>query len=195
MNWGSYDIPDELKVRKKIETMLNYDIELQKNDNIYDWDMKLFRYNVKTNKKTPIGYIELEISDNWVDNYPSYWKYYSFLARKVFRYDWNQNQFTRELKENWKNTVYLISNHEMSDMICQSIEALSKLYFYHKEVTGRYYNDCFLRVRRGSKKIIRGVDNCSLFIKDFFEVQKKLDEFDLMRLGCTFSKRTDEVNP
>jgi hypothetical protein len=41
MNWGNFDIDDELKIRKKIESMLNYDIELQKTDDKYFWVLLL----------------------------------------------------------------------------------------------------------------------------------------------------------
>jgi hypothetical protein len=177
MSWGSFDIPDELKVRKLLESMLKYDIELQKNKDKFGYDIHVFRYNTKTNEKHPIGYIELEVSDTWVNDYPRHWKTYSFLARKVIKFDRDKNEFTKELKDNWERTVYLITNKEMSDMICQSIQSISKLKFYYCKVKERYYNDCFFRVRKGSKKIICGKDNCANFIKQFFEPQKIIDEY------------------
>jgi len=177
MSWGNFDIPDELKIRKKLEQILNYTIELQKNDDKYGYDISCYRYDTKTNKKCLIGYIELEVSDTWIDVYPDFWKYHSFLARKVFKFDWNKNEFTDELQDNYANTIYLIMNQSMTDMICQSIKNISKLNFRYCNVKDRYYNDCYLRIRKKNKKIICGEDNCSKFIQQFFEEQKILDEF------------------
>lgn len=177
MNWGSYDIDEELKIRKKLETMLNYDIELQKTDNKYSWDISCYGYDSKQIYKSLIGFIELEVSDTWIDVYPSFWKYHSFLARKVFKFDRENNKFTNELKDDWGRTIYLITNKELTDMICQSIKVISTLNFSYCNVKNRYYNDCYLRVRKNNKKIVCGEDKCKGFIKDFFEKQKILEEY------------------
>jgi hypothetical protein len=180
MNWDNFDIDDELKIRKKIESMLNYDIELQKTDDKYFWDISCFRYNTKTNQKTLLGYIELEHSDTWVDEYPSFWKYHSFLARKVFKFDWDKNEFLRnppQLKDEWARTIYLIVNKNLTDMICQSINTISNLNFEYCNVKDNYYNDCYLRINKKNKTIICGENKCKKFIKDYFEIQRILDEF------------------
>lgn len=176
MNW-SYDIDNELKIRKELENMLNYDIELQKTEDKYSWDISCFRYNIKTNKKTLLGYIELEQSDTWIDEYPLFWKYHSFLARKVFKFNWDKNIFTSELKNGWGRTVYLIVNNNLTDMICQDIKTISTLKFSYCKVKDRYYNDCYLRINKNNKIIISGKNNCKNFIKDFFEKQRKLEEY------------------
>lgn len=179
MNWDNFDIDDELKIRKRLEDMLNYDIELQKTGDKFSWDISCFRYNIKTNKKTLLGFIELETSDTWIDKWPSFWKYHSFLMRKIFKFDWEKNKFTDELKDEWARTIYLITNKSFTDMFCQSIKIISTLNFKYCNIKDRYYNDCFLRIRRNNKKIICGVENCKYFIKRFFESQKILDEYKI----------------
>jgi len=175
----NYDIDNELKIRKKLESMLNYDIELQKTEDKYSWDISCFRYNTKTNQKTLLGYIELEQSDTWIDEYPDFWKYHSFLARKVFKFDWNNNVFLiNELKNDWARTIYLIVNKNLTDMICQSIKTISTLNFEYCKVKDRYYNDCYLRINKRNKTIICGQNDCKRFIKDFFEKQRILEEYE-----------------
>lgn len=183
----NYNIDNELKIRKKLENMLNYDIELQKTDDKYSWDISCFRYNTKTNKKTLIGYIELEQSDTWIDEYPYFWKYHSFLARKIFKFDWNNNIFLlNELKNDWGKTIYLIVNKNLTDMFCQSIKTISTFHFKYdkpnpnnnKIPNDRYYNNCYLRINKKNKTVICGENDCKNFIKSMFEKQRILEEYE-----------------
>ena len=178
MNWGTFDIDNELRIRKKLESMLKYDIELQKNDDKYSFDFCVFRYNTKTNNKYLLGFIEVETSDTWIDEWPSFWKYHSFLARKVFKFDYLNKRFTKTLKDEWMRTIYLIVNHNLTDMFCQSLKVISTFKLQYSNVKNNEYNDYYLRINKNNKKIIHGDLNCKEFIKEFFESQKILDEYD-----------------
>ena len=189
----NYNIDNELMIRKWIDLFLDYTIEIHKGGK-YEYDLDIFRYNTDSSEKLCIGHIEIEVCQNksWDSPiFPKNWVY-SFLARKVFLFDKRNNEFTSKLKEKKSSrTIYLKFNYNFTDCFCQTVPIISKYPF--KENLGfdcfdRKRNDCYLRTKR--KNVVHGLNECKEFIKDFFERQRLLDEFDYGRVGCALSKRT-----
>lgn len=169
--WNNFDIDDELRLRKMLEGALGYTIEVQKNDDKYDYDCKVFQYDTKTCDKKLIGFIELEKSEHWIEEYPENWKTDSFLMRKVFIYDRNKSEFTKDLRKEHERTLYLVVNGNETDMNCQTIDEISKLNKVYCNVKNDNYKDWFLRIGRNNNKIIHGKENCLRFINKFFEME------------------------
>lgn len=169
-----YAIDVELEIRKIFEWETDYTYEFQKNEDPYDYDISVFKYYINGAdwKKKLIAYIELEVSESWKDEYPYWWKTYSFLKRKVYKWDYNDNNFTNELKDNVDKTIYIIFNKKLSDSCCSDIKTIST---FKEEVlsnggkTGDLRKDTYLREPLNTKRVIRGTKNCVERIKDFIK--------------------------
>lgn len=165
-----YEIDLELVIRKVLETNItDYTFEFQKNDDPYSYDIKCYKYYIREGgdyNKELIAYVEVEISEHWKDEWPSYWKTYSFLARKVLEYE-NGKFIEDKLKEGAEKTIYLIFNKNCTDCFCCEIKIIKNFNFEHVPVTGNYYSDCFLRTSLYEKRVIRGVENSMRYIERY----------------------------
>lgn len=172
---NTFEIDLELKIRKLLEHNVDYTFEIQKNNDKYDYDLKAFKYYIKgaDYRKEPIAFIEVEISENWKDNYPSYWEDYSFLMRKVYKWDNKKQTFTKELKENASKTIYLIVNKNINDAICQKIPFIAKLEPVEREIGIDLRRRMCLRTSKDNPSIIRGFNNCMEFIYEFIKRRSK----------------------
>ena len=163
-----FEIDTELKVRKYLECISDYRFEFQKNNDIYGYDLLVNFYNTTSKDwiKSNITFIEIEVSETWVNEYPPHWKYYSFLARKVFEFDKAQNKFTKRLKPDADKTIYLVFNKSMTDCFCSLISDTVK---YCKlcvtnTLFADVYRETFYRVSLDSDLILRGKNNCMRYI-------------------------------
>jgi len=169
-----YAIDVELEIRKILEKGTDYTYEFQKNENHYDYDISVFKYYIDGAnwEKKLIAYIELEVSESWENEFPYYWKTYSFLKRKVYKWDYGDNNFTNELKDNADKTIYIIFNKSLSDSYCSDIETIST---FHEEIlsnggkTGDSRKDTYLREPLTSERVTKGIENCIEKIKFFIK--------------------------
>jgi len=100
----SYDIEPELRARKILEKYTDYTYTFEKNEDIYGYDICMYRYN---KDKIFIGYIEVEYCRNWETlELPSYWYELSFLERKIINQD------------NLSKTFYLKFNNNFTNCFC-----------------------------------------------------------------------------
>jgi hypothetical protein len=169
-----YEIDVELEVRKLFEKNTDYTFEFQKNDNKYEYDISVFKYYINGSdyKKKIIAYIEIEVSETWQTTYPDYWKTYSFLKRKVFKYSYENQCFSTELKENAENTIYIIFNKTLTDAICCDIITISKFNNQKSIVTGNERQDTFLREPLNSFFVVRGLNECFKKINEFIKLKQ-----------------------
>lgn len=170
---NSYEITGELKLRKVIESNTDYSLEFCKNDDKYGYDLicKKLVVNGDHWRRDIVGYVELEISDNWIDSYPAYWKTYSFLARKAFYWDYNSNEFYSDRLKNadTNRTIYVISNKSMTDMVVAKMTDVAQ----GEMVVNGYDSESerkktFLRFDLKDTRIIRGLENTMQFINNYF---------------------------
>ena len=172
---SSYEIHSELYLRKILEHSTDFRFEFRKNDDPYGVDILCYCYEINGSKwqRRQTGSVEVELSEKWVDEYPSNWRWYSFLARKLFEFDPVSKTFDfSKLKESCRNMVYVIGNKKRTDFI--AIDA-SKLLDepiqwveYEHRITGRPYGDTFIRFPLGSPFVYRGEQQVFEFIKSFF---------------------------
>jgi len=170
-----YDISPELKIRKILEYSFDYTYEFRKNDNRYGYDIICYKYFIHDDggfEKLPVVFIETEVSYNidWISDLQENWKWYSFLARKVLKFNSDNDCFTDELKENADKCVYLKFNRYFKDCFCCDMNTISKfdkIYWpgYTNENDG--YNHAFLRTSLDDKRVIRGIPESMEFIKNF----------------------------
>jgi hypothetical protein len=111
----------------------------------------------------------LEISENWKTDYPYYWKYYSFLKRKIYKYDYSNNQYTNELKENGEHTIYVIFNKTLNDAVCCDVSTIATFTESSVTVTHNLRQDTFLREPLTSNRVVKGLSNCIMKIKEFIK--------------------------
>lgn len=168
---NTYEIDAELAVRKILEKGTSYLTEIHRNDEPYDYDLVYYMYNTDKNpfEKRMGGYIEVEVSEHWKDEFPSYWKTFSFLKRKVYEYDYDKHSFTEDLKKNGERTIYLILNKKLTDGCACDIVTISTFEEKKQHVTGDDRLDTFLRAPLDSKDVSFGLHDCLVFIRAFFE--------------------------
>lgn len=165
-----YEIDLELSVRKIFEKNTDYTYEFQKNIDPYGYDISVFKYDINGADwaKRHICYVEVEISETWIDVYPKNWMKYSFLARKVYKDIENS-----VLKDEHKKTCYVIFNKTLTDSICQSIETISTFNLEYQEISGKKRNDYYLRTYIGNQIVCRGVKNSLNFIYKFIKDKER----------------------
>ena len=170
-----YEIDLELQASRLIGKGLDHTLELQKNENKYKYDLSVFKYyqDGAEHEKKIIGFIEIEVSKKWNNEFPSNWKTYSFLRRKVSSYDFLDPDyefdegFYNDIKENGDKTIYIIFNQSLTDAFCCDIVTISKFTKVHCEVVGIPYNDSFLRTDLQDPNVKRGLDECVDYINKF----------------------------
>lgn len=172
-----YDIEPELKIKRILEPCLDFHFSLTKNEDKYAYDLKIDKTITSPNgdyKSSDSGFIEIEHSQNWnLYEIPKYWKENpTYLFRKLFIFNWDEEKWTTELKQNASETIYLIFNLPFTNCHCQSIE-----YIVSKGIPSnrngkspdkyRLYND-FYMVLKDRNEYVFGIENCGIFINKFF---------------------------
>ena len=177
-----FEIDTELRVRKILESVTDHRFEFIKNNNPFGYDLVANKYTQTDSlwKVEPIAFIEIEVSSVWVDSYPSNWKTYSFLKRKVYKFDYHSKQYTDELKPYANNTIYFLLNKTMSDSICARISDIAKMPTIVGKETGNLRQDSYLRIDLDYKQnfIKRGLENCIDAIKKYLSSAKPIESCD-----------------
>ena len=166
---NTFEIDVELQVRKILESISDYHFEFQKNEDKYNYDISVFRYDISgaVYTKKCIAFVEIEVSETWKDKYPENWHTFSFLKRKVFNFDYDKKVFTKDLHENADKTIYIILNKSLTDAICCNVCKIATFKDAVNYQTGNLRNDTFLRTQVTDKSVIKCLDNCLKRIHSF----------------------------
>lgn len=179
---SAYEIDLELKIRKWIESITPYQYEIHKNDDKYGYDISIYKYFLDSENydKKLIAYIEIEVSEKWQNEYPANWKDISYLARKIYKYDYSIDIFTNELKDDADKTLYVIFNKELSDCHCQEIEIISNFELKRRGLQGLdNYRDTYLTVSiKDRHRVIWGKKNVGSKIKEFIDKKSTLTQIN-----------------
>jgi len=178
-----YEIELELAIRKMLENNTDLDWEFRKNQDQYGYDLQANHYLGITGKSDwdiqEKAFIEVEVSENWENKWPDHWYNYSFLTRKIRKYDWDNNEFKDELKDNADKTIYIIFNKNLSDAFCQNIKTIDDKFNIIKQGNIKNessYNNTYhrLKTKEGKYIVHRGVDECLSYIQKF--INEKSDK-------------------
>jgi hypothetical protein len=124
----SYDYKDELEIRKILEAHTNWQFEFTKNDQ-YAYDLRITEWDSQPRSpddNRTLGFVELERSrsdkdDSWVTGeIPDSWYFYSFLMRKVRKWNPHTQRFGG-LKDEFRRTIYLKFNHAMDNCFAAAV--------------------------------------------------------------------------
>lgn len=127
----SYQIKDELKIRKVLEEHTDWKFEFTKHDK-YDYDLQITEWDSEPagpDDCSILGFVELERSrsDNeysWITgDIPDGWHFYSFLERKVRDYDYTLRCW-QGLKDDYNKTFYLKFNHALDNCFAAPIAVI-----------------------------------------------------------------------
>ena len=159
----SYEIKDELKIRKILEYNTDYKFMFVKNDDPYAYDMMAFRYDIFENGKYDknfLGFVEIERKWNsgWITN----WSEISFLKRKICK--WENNIWKNEPKENIDKTYYLKFNNDYTDCFCALIKDIWNNGYDSYRSDGSY-NGTFIVLPKESIYIKYGIKDSIKYIE------------------------------
>jgi hypothetical protein len=164
----SFDIKNELIVRKKLEKNTSWDIEFNKNDNPFEYDLVYYKWlhHGERLSKTLIGYVEIEYCFQWTgDPIPNKFYEASFLKRKIYKWvndDWG------DPKENYEKTIYLKFNREYTNCFSATISDLIENGYLSQRSDGSYHNT-FIALSWESWSITVGLDPCMEKINKFMD--------------------------
>lgn len=118
-----FQVKAELMVRKMLEKHTGWKFEFTRNEHQYGVDIIAYRYTLKGNsfEREEVGKIEVEASKKWKNGiFPTDWKTYSYLRRKIEAWDKTMKPETRKIWKGvpWddgKKRVYLKCAIDLSD--------------------------------------------------------------------------------
>jgi len=169
----SYEIKDELKIRKTLEAHTDWHFEFTKNDQ-YAYDLRITEWHRRPRSpddNQTLGFVELERSradkeHSWITgDIPESWKFYSFLMRKVRKWNRRNRRFDG-LKDEFRRTVYLKFNHAMDNCFAASIADI------HQNGQKTPYSDgtkdnTYLALDLDDPAVRVGVEDCVSFIESY----------------------------
>jgi hypothetical protein len=167
----SYDIEDELKVRKILEENTNWTFEFTKNSK-YAPDLQLHDWGDEPSEpadRNLTGFVEIERtseeSDWQTGDIPDNWNTVNFLKRKVLQWD-RQNEEWGGLKPGFGQTVYLKFNHRFDNCFAASLERIlhDGTEYTHR---GGGKNWEFYRLHPDHGSVSYGIHDCVKFIEDY----------------------------
>lgn len=163
----SYEIKDELLIRKILEKNTSYNWVFDKNDNKYEYDLKAWRYELYedgTHDKIFKGFIEVEVGTGWVNEWPKNYYCVSFLMRKIFNFDRNINEFTNKKNDSDK-TFYLKFNTSLNNCFCLLMSDIIQLGKpSNRNSKNNIYKNSFFEVDKNN--VIWGIENCLTYINN-----------------------------
>jgi hypothetical protein len=169
----SYEIQDELRMRKKLENQTDWQFEFRKNDK-YDYDLEVTEWDEEAasgDDHQTLGYVELERSRNdksasWISgDIPDCWVFLSFLKRKVRRYN-RRTESWGGPKKNHDKTVYLKFSHRLDNCFAVPIESI------HRDGTPTPRSDgsrqnSYLKLDSDHPDVHHGISDCVEFIRSY----------------------------
>lgn len=165
-----YEFNSELFIRKELEKVTGKQIQITRNEDLYEYDLEVFGW-FEDQKKRLLGFVEVECSspDTWNNYYPKFWKEYSYLKRKVFTFE--NGSFTTNLRENFDKTVYLKLNNPQNDAHCNSIKEISLMMDSKRSNGTRKGSYLGVPVSGNDSKVHRGLTNSLNYIVRFMETR------------------------
>lgn len=166
----SYDIKDELKMRKQLEAHTDWEFEFTKNDT-YAYDMRVYEWDAQPrtpDDRTVFGYIELERAkkSGWcTGDVPDNWIYLSFLERKIRDYDYKHGRWSG-LKENYRQTVYLKFSHALDNCFVAPVASIHRDGWQTKRSTGTPTNT-YRALQFEHPDVRFGIENAVTFIEEY----------------------------
>ena len=166
----SYDIKNELIIRKILEYETPWYIEFNKNDNIYEYDLVYYKWIQKEKlTKTLIGYVEIEYCERWRDEEPpSFWYEASFLKRKIYNFNWNDKSWNKP-KNNHEITIYAKFSYDYTNCFAMKIKDLIEFGEESKRSKDFSYNEAFVKLEWESPYLTRGLKNSIKMINGFMK--------------------------
>lgn len=183
---ASYEIVDELQIRKKLEERTDWRFEFTKQTK-YGYDLELYRWPDDSDRpgdRELIGYFELERADNrnpksWVTgNIPDGWYFYSILKRKV--YSWSkthgacrnegcshQNVEWGPPKKQSHRAIFLKFNHKMDNCFAVPMPVVIEDGKPTKRSVECDPKNSYRRLPLNHEDVRVGVDNVVGFIDSF----------------------------
>lgn len=174
----SYEIEDELKIRKTLEEHTNWSFEFTKNSQ-YAPDLQLHDWGSQPTApgdRELTGFVELERahadSDWQTGDLPDSWSTVNFLKRKLYRWDFDANEWDG-LKEGFTQTVYLKFNHRMDNCFCASLERIRADGNEFAYNGGGRQNE-FFALHPESSSVRHGIHDCVQYIETHLsQVEKR----------------------
>jgi len=168
---NSYDVEVELDVRQWLEMGTDRRFECHRSEVKIETDIKVYRFKTGLDwDKHLCAYIEVEEGSSWAgEHLPDNWYCISLLARKIYKFNWRQNQWTNELVDNADNTIYLKVSRDFHGMFCVKITDAAKYGkgSYGKKGLAQLRNDTYVDLPINHACIVHGKTNCLKFINDF----------------------------
>ena len=156
----NYNIEEELRIRKILEELTPWNIELNQNyEDKYGYDLKFYKHiETKTDtgfKKELLGFIEVEAcppggysARAWTEHkFPDYLEL-SFLKRKVFKWDKTNNCWSKEPKEDYEKVIYLKVNPNYTNCYAINLKSLVNNHWISKRSDGTYNNTFMVTERK-----------------------------------------------
>jgi len=184
----SYEIKDELQIRKVLEAQTDWQFEFTKNDKFaYDLKIRQWSDEPQSNEdRDVIGYVELERSradkdKSWITgDVPGGWYYLSFLQRKVRKFDYQTRRWCG-LKDGYDRTVYLKFNHALDNCFAAPIPAIHRDGERTKRSDGTPENT-YLALDQDHNEVRVGPAECVEFIEQYLS-RKEPSQTDLTAWG------------
>lgn len=169
----SYEIQDELKIRKILEAHTDWQFEFTKNSK-FEYDLRITQWDDEPDSEDDnrvLGYVELERArkdkpKSWITgDIPDSWVFLSFLKRKVRQFD-KVTQSWRGIKEDYDRTVYLKFNHALDNCFVAPIESI-----YHDgqktKLSDGSRTNSYLALDMDHPHVRYGVAECVSFVEEF----------------------------
>lgn len=175
-----FSVDREYKLKQELERVLNDStISFRKNLNKYDKDFEIFKaFDVESNGnhyEKLIAFLEVERSDSWLSGpmfgpgWPRGWSHFQFFKKKIFKFDWTKDDFTDEIVDNSRKTLYLHMNYEMTYGYIAKVYLIAQ--FKRTFVMKRYpkfYQNVLLRTECDDDRVFYGtLKECANYVERF----------------------------
>lgn len=174
----SFEIQDELQIRKLIEDKTGWQFELTKNSR-YDYDLQLFNWGEDPDNpedRDLIGYVEVEVAGDdsaWqTGEFPDYWPTVNLLARKIYQSRGSGPALRwGALKDNYHRTVYLKFCNDLSNCFAVAIDEAHRAVqngtgFMDTIYPDDPYHHTFAKLEPEDSALYWGIDDCVAFITE-----------------------------
>ena len=169
----NFEISDELQIRKILEKNTGFNWIFDKNDDKYAYDLKAWRYDVFKDgryNKNFMGFIEIEVGNGWVDQWPENYYCVSFLYRKIYKFDWDKKEQIG-LRKDADRAFYLKFNSSQTNCFCLKISDIDQIGTpSRRNKENEKYNYSFMEV--DTNGVIWGVKNCIEYIAENFKMMR-----------------------
>lgn len=168
----SYEIQDELQIRKVLEQHTDWRFEFTKNDK-HAYDIRITEWDEDAagpDDNQVLGYVELERASDgsdWLTGAvpEEEWVYYSFLKRKVHQFNY-KNEIWDGLKENYERTIYVKFNHAIDNCFAAAVTTIHQDGYETKYSDGSPENS-YIALNLGHPGVHTGISDSMEFIEQY----------------------------